>query len=381
MTATNNSNAAPVRLLNRSSVREFVDAEVAPNANEFDRAERLPPGLLQEAAALGLWGAVLPVEFGGAGLNLVSVGALHEEVGRGCSSLRSLLTVHSMVGWAVQRWGSQSQRVRWLPELAAGQALGAFCLTEPDGGADAAHTLAELSGGGWLLSGRKKWITGGQLANLFLVFAHTERGMAAFLVPREAVGVEVTPIRDLLGSRASMVAEVVLHRVAVAADALLGPNGFGRGTVLASTLDIGRYSVACGCVGIMQACLEACVSYTAQRRADAGLLRDLQLVRRMISDLVTNTRAARLLCEQAGRLKDAGDPATIMATWVAKYFASTAAVRAASDAVQIHGANGCGGEFPVARYYRDAKVMEIIEGSTELQQVTIADEAYREAGR
>ena len=150
---------------------------------------------------------------------------------------------------------------------------------------------------------------------------------------------------------------------------------------MTGALDLGRYSVACGSVGIIQACLDACVAYTSTRVVHDGPLRDKQLIRRKVSDMVVNVRAARLLCEHAGRLKDADDPATIMASWVAKYHASVNAVAAASDAVQIHGANGCGADYPVARLYRDAKIMEIIEGSTELQQLTIAEEAYREVVR
>jgi alkylation response protein AidB-like acyl-CoA dehydrogenase len=166
--------------------------------------------------------------------------------------------------------------------------------------------------------------------------------------------------------------------VALGPEALLGPSAFAAGMVLTGTLDLGRYSVASGSVGIIQASLDASTAYANERAVDGTLLRDMQLIRAKLSDMVTDVRAARLLCAEAGRLKDAGDPATIMATWVAKYFASTAAARHSAEAVQIHGANGCSPHYPVARYYRDAKVMEIIEGSTEIQRTTIAGEAFRE---
>jgi alkylation response protein AidB-like acyl-CoA dehydrogenase len=202
--------------------------------------------------------------------------------------------------------------------------------------------------------------------------------MSAFLVPTTTPGVTITPIPNMLGTRSSMIAEIVLKDVRVGDDAMLGPRGWAAGTVMTGALDLGRYSVACGSVGIIQACLDACVDYTSKRSVRDGRLRDLQLIRRKVSDMVTSSRAARLLCEHAGRLKDASDPATIMASWVAKYYASTSAVAAANDAVQIHGANGCSQDYPAARLYRDSKIMEIIEGSSELQQTTIAEEAYRE---
>ncbi|HET9138359.1 acyl-CoA dehydrogenase family protein [Actinophytocola sp.] len=363
-----------------ADVRTFVDDEVVPHAEEFDRTERLPRSLLDRVGQLGLWAPFLSVDIGGAGLDMVTLGRIHEEVGRGCSGLRSMLTVHGMVSWSVGRWGSAEQRDRWLAPLISGDTFGVFCLSEPDSGSDAtaAGTLAEADGSGWVINGHKKWITGGQVADLLLVFARTGPGMSAFLVPSQTPGVEITPIPNMLGTRSSMIAEIVLRDVRVGAEAMIGPPGWAAGTVMTGALDLGRYSVACGSVGIVQACLDACVAYTSRRTVHDGRLRDLQLIRRKISDMVTSARAARLLCEHAGRLKDAGDPATIMATWVAKYHASTAATAAASDAVQIHGANGCSPDYPAARLYRDSKIMEIIEGSTEIQQTTIAEEAYRE---
>ncbi|RJQ77858.1 acyl-CoA dehydrogenase family protein [Amycolatopsis panacis] len=359
----------------------FADEEIAPRANEFDRAEEIPAEVLRRVGELGLWAPFLPAEAGGAGLDLLGLGQVHAEIGRGCSSLRSLLTVHTMVSASVHRWGSDDQQARWLPALATGAVRGAFCLTEPDhSGSDAtaAGTRAVAGDGHWILNGRKTWITGGRIAGLFLVFASSGTGMNAFLVPADRPGVRVTPVRHMLGTTASMLATVEFDEVRLGTEALLGPPGWAAGTVMTGALDLGRYSVACGSVGILRAALAACADYTSKRSAGGGLLRDLPAIRAKISDMVTARDAAWLLCEKAGRLKDAGDPATIMATWVAKYFASTAAARAASDAVQIHGANGCGPDYPVARLYRDAKVMEIIEGSTQIQELTIAGEAYRE---
>ncbi|MER7055094.1 MULTISPECIES: acyl-CoA dehydrogenase family protein [unclassified Streptomyces] len=362
------------------SVRDFVTSDIVPYAEEWDRDERLPSKLLTRVGEQGLWAPFLPVDAGGSGMTWTTLGRVHEEIGRGCSSVRSFLTVHTMVAWTVHRWGTDGQRQRWLPRLAAGDLLGAFCLTEPDSGSDASAsgTLAEPAGTGWVINGEKKWMTAGQVAGLLLVFCRTEQGMSAFLVPADAPGVEITPLTGVMGTRASMLAGIVLRDVRVGPDAMIGPPGWAAGTVMTGALDLGRYSVACGSVGIVQACLDACVDYTTRRSVRDGRLSELQLIRRKVTDMVVSSRAARLLCAEAGRLKDADDPATIMATWVAKYQASTAATAAASDAVQIHGANGFSAEYPVARMYRDSKVAEIIEGSTELQQLTIATEAYRQ---
>jgi len=366
--------------LDRAAARSFVDAWIVPRASEYDRAGQIPEELLERMSVAGLWAPFLPAAVGGEDLDMVSLGQLHEEVGRGCSSVRSLLTVHTMASWAVHRWGSAEQRERWLPSMSRGHVLGAFCLSEPGAGSDTAWitTTAVPHRGGWLLNGVKKWITNGQRADLFLVFARTGSSIAAFLVPRDSLGVTVRPIEGILGTRASMLGEVHLRDVAVGPHALLGPTGFTAGMVLTGTLDLGRYSVATGSVGIIQACLDACAAYTTQRTVGGLPLSELPLIQAKLSDMVTDVRAARLLCAEAGRLKDAGEAATIMATWVAKYFASTAAAKHASEAVQIHGANGCSQDYPVERFYRDSKVMEIIEGSNEIQRMTIAGEAYRE---
>jgi alkylation response protein AidB-like acyl-CoA dehydrogenase len=370
----------PESCRNRSGFRAFVDTELVPQAGDFDAEQRVPPRMTERLAELGLWGALLPEAVGGLGFTMRTFAELHEEIGRGCSSVRSLLTVHSMASWAVNRWGTDTQRDRWLGPLAAGDVVGAFCLTEPDAGSDASAiaTSAEPSGDGWVLNGSKRWITGGQLAGVFLVFARTARGTAAFLVPADAPGLRAVPVEDMLGTRASMVAQLELEDCTVGADALIGPNGWAVQTVLAGTLDIGRLSVASGCVGILQACLDATVRHSAQREQGGGPLSQHQLVRRMVTDMATDTVAARLLCDRAATLKDAQDPDGTTATLMAKYFASTAAMRAASDAVRLHGAIGCTPQHDVARYFRDAKVMEIIEGSSEIQQLVIADAVYRE---
>jgi methoxymalonate biosynthesis protein len=366
----------------RAGFRDFVDQVVAPHAGDFDRREEMPNSVLREAAARGYWGAALPAAVGGAGMSMVTLGELHEEIGRGCSSLRNFFTVHTMTSATVHRWGSQEARDRLLEGMAAGELLGAFCLTEPEAGSDAAAgtATATRSENGYLINGTKRWITAGEVADVLLVFANTDRGRSAFVVDAASPGIERIPIRGMLGCRASMLAEVRFDNCRVPASALLGREGAGS-MIATSALDLGRYSVAAGCVGLIQACLEACVAYTSHRRQGRALIKDHQLVRRMISEMVADLQAARLLCRHAGELKDSGDPATITATWIAKYRASVSAMRCATDAVQLHGANGCSDDFDVSRYFRDAKVMEIIEGSTQIQQLMIAEAAYQQGGR
>ena len=349
-------------------IRAFVRREIIPHADQYDREERTPPELIQKIAQRGYLGAILPDEWGGRGMNMISLGRLHEEIGYGCSSVRSLLTVHSMVAYTILKWGSRQQRATWLPRLASGSYIAAFALSEAGVGSDAKSvaTTAVLEHDHYVLHGCKKWITYGQIAGIFLLFAQLDGKMCAFLVERNAPGLSTVPINGMLGTRASMLAELHLHGCVVAKENLVGGIGFGLAPIATSALDIGRYSVACGSVGIAQACLDAVLAYSSVREQYGALLKEHQLIQQMVTDMMTNVSAARLLCQHAGSLKDKGDPASPMETFIAKYFASTAAMKAASDAVQIHGALGCSSEYPVQRYLRDAKVMEIIEGSSQI---------------
>jgi glutaryl-CoA dehydrogenase (non-decarboxylating) len=357
----------------RAGFRAFAQAEIAPHADAWDRAEAIPPELIDRLRERRLLGSLVAPEHGGPGRDLITYGLLTEEIGRACSSVRSLLTVHDMVAHAIARWGNVALKETLLPQLAAGSRLGALALSEPEAGSDAmgVQTTAEKDGDAWVLTGTKKWTTFGQIAGLYLVLAKHEGKPAAFAVERESPGLTVKPLRGLHGTRASMLAEIHLDGCRVPAGHLIGRVGFGVSHVAAAALEQGRYSVAWGSVGIAQACLDASLCYARERRAFGAPLFDHQLIRAMLADMITQVRAARLLCLRAGYLRDQGDPGAFMETMVAKYFASTAAAKAATDAVQIHGANGCSEDYPVARYLRDSKVMEIIEGSTQIQQITI----------
>jgi alkylation response protein AidB-like acyl-CoA dehydrogenase len=369
----------PRQRAEQAEFRAFVDQEILPVADLFDREEKIPSSLMEKLAHKKYFGPVIPEKYGGSGMDFVTYGLLHEEIGRCCSSTRSLLTVHDMVAQAILRWGSRRQKEYWMPRLASGEVRAAFALTEPNVGSDAKsiEMTATDTGAAYILNGKKRWITGGQTADLFLVIARSQEGPAAFLVERPNPGMRIEAISGMLGVRASMLAELHLENCRVSKDAIVGRAGFGFTHVVATALDHGRYSVAWGCVGIAQACLQACLRYTSRRKQFGVYLKEHQLIQRMITDMTTNLKAARLLCLQAGYLKEAGDPRSIMETSIAKYAASTMAFKAASDAVQIHGANGCSSDYSVQRYLRDAKIMEIIEGSAQMQQLMIAQYSYQ----
>lgn len=364
----------------RAGFRAFAAAELAPHAGRWDREEAIPPHVIGRLREHGYLGSIVSPQLGGCGRDMITYGLLTEEIAKGCSSVRSLLTVHDMAAHAIQRWGSREQKERYLPRLARGEILGALALSEPNAGSDAKaiETTAADAGDGWVLNGTKKWTTFGQIADLFLVFAKVDSQAAAFLVERETPGVTIKPLKGLLGTRASMLAEIDFAGCRVPKESLVGRVGFGISHVAAAALEQGRYSIAWGSVGIAQASLDASRAYAAERRQFGAPLADHQLIRRMLTDMIVDVRAARLLCLRAGWLRDAGDPGSFMETMAAKYFASRAAVRAAGDAVQIHGANGCSDDYPVARYLRDAKVMEIIEGSTQIQQFTLPKFEFQE---
>jgi glutaryl-CoA dehydrogenase (non-decarboxylating) len=364
----------PDQRVAQDTFRSFTTAEILPYADVYHRTEHMPPEAIAGLARHGFLGAGIPTAWGGLGLDMITFAILNEEIGRGCSSLRSLLTVQTMVAQALLKWGTRAQKERWLPRLATGESIAAFCISEPDVGSDAqdVQTLAQRRADSYVLSGCKTWISYGQLADLLLVLAQHNGYPTAFLVERETSGVTLSPIKGLLGLRASMLAQIQLTDCSVPEENLLGKPGFGFSHVVATALHYGRFGVACGCVGIAQACLEASLRYTGERKQFGVELREHQLIRRMLTQMITGVKAARLLCYQAGYLHDTGDPRAISEVAIAKYFAAHVAMHAANDAVQIHGANGCSADYPVQRYLGDAKVMEIIEGSTQIQEILIA---------
>ena len=369
----------PQQCEDKEVFRAFVDEEIVPHADRYDQEEKTPAKLIEKLAQKGYLGIILPPEYEGGGKDMITCALLAEEIGRGSSSIGSLLTVHGMVSHSILRWGTKQQKEHWLPLMAQGKIIGAFGLTEPQIGSDAKNiaTSATVTEDSYILNGKKKWISYGQVADLFLIFAQCEGKLSAFLVEKDAPGLSVLPIKGISGNKASMLAELHMQECLIPKENLIAGIGFGFSYVASSALDLGRYTVACNCVGISQACLDACIKYTSERKQFDVLLKEHQLIRRMITNMMANTRAARLLCYQAGYLKDSRNLESIMATTIAKYFASTTANQIAADTVQIHGANGCITTGPVQRYFRDASIMEIIEGSTQIQQINIARYGYQ----
>ena len=368
------------RLISETA-RDFVDNEVVPRARESDRAARFDIELARRLGEMGYLGAPVAEEFGGRGLDYLTYGLIVEEVGRGDSAMRTVVSVQtSLVCGSIERWGSDDQKRRWLPRLCAGEAFGCFGLTEPDTGSDAAslRTRAEKLEGGWRITGQKMWISLGNVSEVALVFAQTDpsakhRGLACFLVPTSSDGFSAQEIHGKLGLRASDTAAIGLDGVEVPDDALLGEVGDGF-KVAMSALDAGRYSVAAGCVGICEGCVQASVAYAKERTQFGVPIASFQLVQEMIADQVVRRDAARMLVRRAALLKDAGKPSTVE-TSIAKLYATESAVECANLAIQVHGGSGYVDDYPVERYLRDARVTTLYEGTSQIQKLIIGRDA------
>jgi len=357
-----------------SDYRAFAAEHVAPHAALIDREERVPEGVIDALRERGLFELGFPA----ADADLIEAnlrhGLLHEALGGASASVQGLVNVHHMGGAPIARWGTRAQKEQWVPRLTSGETLAAIAITEPNVGSDAAavETMATRDGDDWIITGTKRWITAGLRADVFVLLAATDAGPTTFILPRATDGLTFEPIRGALGCRGYMLAKLHLDRCRLSTDHLLGKPGFGLTHVSATGLDAGRYNLAWGCVGLARACLDATFDYTRERRQFGSALGDFQLVQRMIARMMTEVHAARLMCWRAGELRGRRDPAAIKESTMAKYYASTMVNRVAFDALQIHGANGVGTDYPIERYSRDARIMEIIEGSTQVLEIAIA---------
>ena len=361
----------------RETARDFTDKEIAPRARDNDRNEHFDTELVQKIADMGFLGAIVPEQYGGRGVDYRTYGLIVEEIGRGCSAMRTVVSVvTSLVCSSLDRWGSEEQKQEWLPRLCTGEALGCFGLTEPDTGSDAANlkTRAEKIDGGWRINGTKMWISLGNYAKLALVFAQTDpslehRGIACFLVPTDSDGFSSQEIHGKLGLKGSDTASLGLDGVEVPDSALMGEVGDGF-KIAMSALDSGRYSVAAGCVGICQGSMDASVAYAKERTQFDRPIASFQLVQELIADIVVETEAARYLVWRAGWIKDQGRPSTTE-TSIAKLYATEAAVKCANNAIQVHGGSGYVDDYPVERYLRDARVTTLYEGTSQIQKLII----------
>ncbi len=359
----------------RRMVREFALREIAPTIKEHDREQTFDRSLLDKMAEQGLLGICLPVKYGGAGMDYISLGIACEELERVDTSARVIMSVHvGLNSLALFQWATEEQKQRYLVPQALGERIGTYALTEPNAGSDAAaiQTTARKEGDTYILNGEKMWISLADVADSFIIIAYTDRsqkhrGMSAFIVDRDMPGVSTGTIHGKLGVRAGNTGFISMQDVPVPAENMLGEDGEGF-KVAMSALDNGRYTVAWGAIGLTQACLEASVKYANEREAFGVCIGQHQLVQQMIAKMAQRVEAGRLLCLKAGWMKNQGLRNT-RETAMAKWYACDASFDSAADAVQIHGAYGYSDEYDVERYLRNSKGAVIYEGSREIQQL------------
>lgn len=362
----------------RKAVKAWVDDVVTPRSLQNDREERFPQEALDGLRQTGFIGLSIPEEYGGGGGDPMSYVLFIEELGRGDANVRSIVSVHlGLVAGSIARWGTEEQKQRWLPQMATGEVLGCFGLTEPDFGsnpADLQATAVKQPDGSYVLNGTKIFITNGTIAGVTLFMARTggpgARGVSAFLVPNDTEGFSATKIHGKLGLRSCDTAELVLRDVRVGPDALLGGEE-GKGIRVALTaLNDGRMSLGASCTGLAQAALDAMISYTTQRTQFGKLIAGHQLVQELIADTAVEVDCARLLTWRVADMKTRGEDYSLAAS-KAKYYASEASVRAANNCVQAHGGYGYIDEYPAGKYLRDARVTTLYEGTSQIQKLII----------
>ena len=370
-------------LLIQAMVREFAAAEIAPIAAEIDRNHRFPEELIPKLAEVGLMGVSFPEEFGGAGADFLSFTIVVEELARVCASTSVIVAAHGgLAAWPIFEFGTTAQKEKYLQGLASGEKLGAFALTEPGAGTDAAggKTTAVLEGDEYVLNGSKIFITNGGYADTYVVTAMTDptrgtRGMSAFIVEKDAPGFSVGQREHKMGIRASSTTPLYFSDCRIPKDALLGKEGSGFKMAM-QTFDGGRVGVGAQAVGIAQGALDASIAYAKERVQFGKPIATLQAIQWMIADMATEIDAARLLVYRAAWMKDKGLRYGAEAS-MAKLFAAETATRVAGKAIQIHGGYGFTESYPVERAYRDAKITEIYEGTSEVQRMTIAGSCLR----
>jgi alkylation response protein AidB-like acyl-CoA dehydrogenase len=359
-----------------SLAAEIASGEIAPHIVRWDREHTFPRELYTKLNDAGIMGIIVPEAYGGVGADYVSYALAIEELARVDAGTAVTVSVHSMICAAVLKLGNDAMKERWLPKLANGDAIAGFALTEPDVGSDAANLRATAvrDADGFVLNGRKQWCTNGSFSavvmGMFRTGASGAKGVSAFMIDAQTPGIVVEKITEKLGIHTSNTCDLAFDAVRVESDALLGPEGDGFGGAM-TALASGRIGIAAQATGILAACLDASVKFAKERSAFGQPIGAFEGVSFKIAQMATDLDAARLLVYRAAALADAGKPFVIEAS-KAKLFASTAARKHAAEALQIHGGYGYTTEFPVERYYRDAKITEIYEGTSEIQQIIIA---------
>jgi len=361
----------------RDTIRDFAEKEVAPVSRENNRNEYFPSDLINKLGEMGVLGLNLPSEYGGGGADYISYCLMLEELGRVDLGVAVTVSVHlSLGGKTVLQWGSEEQKQKYLPRMASGEMLACLATTEPNVGSDVSNieTSAVSQGDGWVLNGTKTWISNGGVADIAIIIAQTDKslgskGLTAFIVERGTKGFSSRDLHHKLGIRSSNAAELILEDCRVPQANMLGPVGKGMSVAL-SAFDSARLGVAARTVGVAQACIDASVSYAQTRKQFGRLIGSFQLIQELIADMTVETAAARLLVYRAAAIKDKGEPATIE-TSMAKYYSSEIALKAANNAIQIHGSYGYSDEYPVERYFRDVRVSSILEGTSQIHKLII----------
>jgi len=361
----------------QETIRKFAKEKIAPVASENDKKAQFPRDLFEKLAELGFMGTPIPEEYGGAGFDYISHAIVAEEIGKVDSSLRGTYSVQvSLVELPIFKFGTEEQKKKYLPKLTCGEWIGCFGLTEPDAGSDPAGMISTATEDGeyYILNGQKTWITNAGIADLAIVYAKTDkeagaRGITSFIVERGFEGFSTKDLHDKLGLRASNTGEIFLENCRVPKENVLG--GVNKGFKVAlGTLDFGRFTVAAGSVGLAQGCIDICKKYAKQRIQFGKPIASFQLIQQMIADMVVECEAGRLLVYRAGDLKNKGVPNT-RETSIAKYYCSEMVNRVAYKAIQIHGGYGFSGEYDVERFYRDARINTLYEGTSQIQQLII----------
>lgn len=368
----------------QDQVKKFADSILAPVAPDIDKSAEFPWDNIKKMAKLGLLGIIIPEEYGGAGFDYISLAIAIEEISRACASTGVIVAVNnSLVGYPIMQFGSEEQKKKYLPLLCKGEKLGAFGLTEPNAGSDVAamESTARLDGDTYILNGTKRFITNAGEAGIYVVFAYTNKelkhkGISTFIVERDIPGFSLGKHEDLMGIRATANCEMIFEDVRIPKESLLGKEGEGF-KICMNTLDVSRIDIGAQAVGIAQSALDEAVRYSKERKAFGQPICNFQMVQSMLAEMATEIQAARMLVYFAGHCKNKGMTRFSLESAMAKYYGASMAVDVARKAVQIHGGYGYTKEYPIERIYRDAKILELYEGTSEIQKIVIARELTR----
>lgn len=368
----------------QDQVKKFADSVLAPVAPDIDKSAEFPWDNIKKMAKLGLLGIIIPEEYGGAGFDYISLAIAIEEISRACASTGVIVAVNnSLVGYPIMQFGSEEQKKKYLPLLCNAEKLGAFGLTEPNAGSDVAamESTARLDGDTYILNGTKRFITNAGEAGIYVVFAYTNKelkhkGISTFIVERDIPGFSLGKHEDLMGIRATANCELIFEDVRIPKESLLGKEGEGF-KICMNTLDVSRIDIGAQAVGIAQSALDEAVRYSKERKAFGQPICNFQMVQSMLAEMATEIQAARMLVYFAGHCKNKGMTRFSLESAMAKYYGASMAVDVARKAVQIHGGYGYTKDYPIERIYRDAKILELYEGTSEIQKIVIARELTR----